>query len=191
MSNTEALITRLRNTPNWLREAFGDWKTATSVYDRAPFEAADALTAQAAELEAMRERLDFHVAFTREAQDLGMAAQRQVAEQAAQIEALKRWKSTHAPRIDALEGLLHAAQINAHAGREAIARLASEREANALLTSEVEALRADAERWRYAIAPGVDQSMRWLDVYEYWSGEDDFTAAIDAAMKAGKAVENT
>lgn len=48
MSDTTDLISRLRNTPNWLREAFGDWKTATSVYDRAPFEAADALTAQAA-----------------------------------------------------------------------------------------------------------------------------------------------
>jgi hypothetical protein len=37
------LIQRLRNTPNWQREAYADWKTGTAVYDRAPFEAADAL----------------------------------------------------------------------------------------------------------------------------------------------------
>ena len=37
------LIERLRNTPNWQRETFGAWKTATAIYDRAPFEAADAL----------------------------------------------------------------------------------------------------------------------------------------------------
>lgn len=36
-----ALVDRLRDTPNWQRETFGKWKTATSVYDRAPFEAAD------------------------------------------------------------------------------------------------------------------------------------------------------
>ena len=54
---------------------------------------------------------------------------------------LRRWKSTHAPRIEALEGLLHAAQMEAHAGREAVATLAGEREANALLTAEVDELR--------------------------------------------------
>ena len=37
------LIKRLRNTPNWLRETFGPYKEMTSHYDRAPFEAADAL----------------------------------------------------------------------------------------------------------------------------------------------------
>jgi hypothetical protein len=37
------LIQHLRNTPNWQREAYADWKTGTAVYDRAPFEAADAL----------------------------------------------------------------------------------------------------------------------------------------------------
>lgn len=54
---------------------------------------------------------------------------------------LSRWKSTHAPRLAALEGLLHTAQAEAHAGREAVATLASEREANARLTDEVERLR--------------------------------------------------
>ena len=60
---------------------------------------------------------------------------------AADYRELLRWKSTHAPRIEALEGLLHAAQREAHAGREAIATLASERAANALLTEEVDRLR--------------------------------------------------
>lgn len=57
---------------------------------------------------------------------------------------LRRWKSTHAPRLEALEGLLHAAQHEAHAGREAIAALASERAANAVLTDEVERLQSTA-----------------------------------------------
>lgn len=59
---------------------------------------------------------------------------------------LRRWKSTHAPRLAALEGLMHAAQHEAHAGREAVSTLASERAANALLTDEVERLRAAIAR---------------------------------------------
>lgn len=55
---------------------------------------------------------------------------------------LRRWKSTNAPRLDALEGLLRAAQSGAAAGREAIASLSSERAANAILTSEGELLAA-------------------------------------------------
>lgn len=63
---------------------------------------------------------------------------------------LMRWKSTHAPRLKALEGLWHAAQREANASREAVATLASERASNALLTDEVERLRGDvaAERDR-------------------------------------------
>lgn len=53
---------------------------------------------------------------------------------------LRRWKSTHAPRLEALEGMLKDAQLEAHAGREAIATLASERAANALLTERVQML---------------------------------------------------
>ena len=45
MSQHTELITRLRNTPNWQRESYGDWKNGTLFYDRAPFEAADALQA--------------------------------------------------------------------------------------------------------------------------------------------------
>ena len=63
---------------------------------------------------------------------------------------LMRWKSTHAPRLKALEGLWHAAQREANASREAVATLASERAANALLTDEVERLHGQMEtlgRW--------------------------------------------
>ena len=61
---------------------------------------------------------------------------------------LARWKSTHAPRIEALQGLKDHAQAEAAKGAEALASLASEREANAILTAEVEALRAEVERLR-------------------------------------------
>lgn len=58
----------------------------------------------------------------------------------AEVERLTRWKSTNAPRLEALEGLLATAQKEASAGKEAAASLASEREANAILTAEVERL---------------------------------------------------
>ena len=58
----------------------------------------------------------------------------------AEVERLTRWKSTNAPRLEALEGLLATAQKEASAGKEAAATLASEREANAILTAEVERL---------------------------------------------------
>lgn len=38
---SDDLVKRLRNTPNWLREGFNDWKDNVKRYDRAPFEAAD------------------------------------------------------------------------------------------------------------------------------------------------------
>ena len=56
---------------------------------------------------------------------------------------LKRWKSTNALRLEALQGLLEHAQIEAARGTEAIASLESERAANAILTDEIEALRAE------------------------------------------------
>ena len=62
--------------------------------------------------------------------------------QAAEITSLRRWKSTHAPRLAAFEAAHKTAQADAEAGREAAATLASERAANALLTDEVERLRA-------------------------------------------------
>lgn len=45
------LVKRLRNTPNWMREGFQDWKDNVRTYDRAPFEAADRIE----ELEAERD----------------------------------------------------------------------------------------------------------------------------------------
>lgn len=59
-----------------------------------------------------------------------------------ELQSLRRWRSTHGPRLTALEGLLVIAQAEAAKGREAVLSLASEREANAALTEEVEALRA-------------------------------------------------
>ena len=35
------LVKRMRDTPNWMREGFQDWKDNVRTYDRAPFEAAD------------------------------------------------------------------------------------------------------------------------------------------------------
>jgi hypothetical protein len=34
------IVVRLRDTPNWMRESFGHWKSCTKEYDRAPFDAA-------------------------------------------------------------------------------------------------------------------------------------------------------
>ena len=38
---SDDLKKRLRDTPNWMREGFQDWKDNVRTYDRAPFEAAD------------------------------------------------------------------------------------------------------------------------------------------------------
>lgn len=62
---------------------------------------------------------------------------------AERLRALARWKSTNAPRLEALEGLLQAARLEAAKGAEALATLESERAANAVLTQEVEHLRAE------------------------------------------------
>ena len=48
------LVDTLRNTPNWLRQDYGNWKDATSYYDRAPFDAADLIEQQAAEIARLR-----------------------------------------------------------------------------------------------------------------------------------------
>lgn len=71
---------------------------------------------------------------------------------------LRRWKGTHAPRLAALEGRLHAAQHEANAGREAIATLASERAANALLTERVQMLEAAEEGAKEALGVVVHES---------------------------------
>lgn len=62
---------------------------------------------------------------------------------AERLRALARWKSTNAPRLEALEGLLRAARQEAAKGAEAVSTLESERAVNAVLTQEVERLRAE------------------------------------------------
>lgn len=46
----------------------------------------------------------------------------------------------------------------------------------------LEAAERDAERWRYAIADGGNQSMNFIDIYDDWNGEDSFVDAFDAAI---------
>lgn len=84
---------------------------------------------------------------------------------------LLRWKSVHAPRLWALEGLLRQAQREAAAGREAIANLASldsERQANAMLTAEVERLTAECESWASAVRDMLqahDKGVQWIKLH--------------------------
>jgi hypothetical protein len=76
--------------------------------------------------------------FDRTCLDLQDYAGRMTAER----DALARWKSTHAPRLDAIQGLLDKYQKDAADGFEAITSLQSEREANAILTAERDVLQA-------------------------------------------------
>jgi hypothetical protein len=57
-----------------------------------------------------------------------------------EVQRLRRWKSTNAPRLDSLQGLLEHERREAALGVEARATLASERAANAILTDELDAL---------------------------------------------------
>ena len=54
---SDDLVKRLRNTPNWMREEYAHYKDGLRVFDRAPFEAADAIEAQAAEITLLRARI--------------------------------------------------------------------------------------------------------------------------------------
>ena len=47
---SDDLVKSLRNTPNWMREEYAHYKDGLKVFDRAPFEAAYALEAQAARI---------------------------------------------------------------------------------------------------------------------------------------------
>jgi hypothetical protein len=113
--------------------------------------AAELALAADAEIERMRAELNaMDKALRCEGWPLAARLERaeKLAAEGAELTDLKRWRSTNAPRLEALQGLLETAQREAAAGAEAIATLASEREANAILTGEVEALRKDAERYR-------------------------------------------
>jgi hypothetical protein len=104
----------------------------------------------------------------------------------AEVKELGRWKSTNAPRIEALEGLKNHYHELAERGVEANKTLASEREANAILTAENEALRA-----RVAELEKDASRYRWLrDIQKCWDFADsmflncsseEHDAAIDAA----------
>lgn len=70
---------------------------------------------------------------------------------------------------------------DAHNWQTTAGRMAAYRAIEQAVRKELESDARDAERWRFAVAPGLEQSMMWLDVYEDWDGSDDFAAAIDAA----------
>lgn len=55
---SDDLVKRLRNTPNWMREGFQDWKDNVRTYDRAPFEAADRIEELEAKLAKVVEAAD-------------------------------------------------------------------------------------------------------------------------------------
>ena len=88
----------------------------------------------------------------------------------AERDQLARWKSTNAPRLEALEGLLADARAEAAKGAEAISSLASEREANAILTAENDQLRAQVERLQSEVKPTIE------DNSQNWAGMDGATA---------------
>jgi chromosome segregation ATPase len=71
--------------------------------------------------------------------------QKTIDQAADEIDRLRRWKSTHAPRLEALEGLLKHEQLEAAKGAEAVASLDSEREANAILSDELDRLRVQCK----------------------------------------------
>ena len=54
MTDHPDIVDRLNNTPNWMRESYGSWKDCVLTYDRAPFEAAAEITRLRAEAEALR-----------------------------------------------------------------------------------------------------------------------------------------
>lgn len=54
------------------------------------------------------------------------------------------------------------------------------------LLDRLEKAEKDAARWNYAVEIGGNQTMNWLDVYDDWDGDGDFTAQIDRAMEASK-----
>jgi hypothetical protein len=123
----------------------------------------------------------------------GMGAERELAligqrdQLRAERNTLARWKSTNAPRIEALRGLKDKAQADAAKGAEAVLSLASERKANDILTSEVEALRAEVKMLQGAITEFC-QSHSWAA--GSWKAEPyikplfDITRAIKAAKEA-------
>lgn len=47
-------------------------------------------------------------------------------------------------------------------------------------------VKSNAERWRYAIADGGNQSMNFIDIFDDWDGDGSFVEAFDKARLAAK-----
>ena len=47
-------------------------------------------------------------------------------------------------------------------------------------------VKSNAERWRYAIANGGNQSMNFIDIFDDWDGDGSFVEAFDKARLADK-----
>lgn len=100
------------------------------------------------------------------------------AQSAADDAELRRWKSTNAPRLEALQGLLEHAQIEAAKGSEATASLASERAANAILTGENELLTTRVK----ALEDALRMALAELDELPVWSNTGHVCNAARAAL---------
>ena len=78
---SDDLLKRLRNTPNWMREEYAHYKDGLKVFDRAPFEAAYALEAQAAEITRLRAERNAEISARFKAEGEFSTMQRRIARQ--------------------------------------------------------------------------------------------------------------
>ena len=78
---SEDIVKRLRNTPNWMREEYAHYKDGLKVFDRAPFEAAYALEAQAAEITRLRAERNAEISARFKAEGEFSTMQRRIARQ--------------------------------------------------------------------------------------------------------------
>lgn len=163
MTDHTDIVERLNNTPNWMRESYGSWKDCVLTYDRAPFEAAAEITRLRAEAAELRSVM---IAAAEEIQ----------AHWPAHCDAEGYGPANLMRRLE--EGI--PSQYAYTAGD-------FER-----LRAEAEALRKDAERYRW-LRDGADDGewecfeSKWLIKHDvYGQGPADLDAAIDAAIDATK-----
>ena len=99
---------------------------------------------------------------------------------------LFRWKSTNAPRLEALQGLLDHERKVAADRYEAAVSIDSERQANAILTEEVQRLRHLLDT-RPAMNAGLTEAyVEWTASVYASDMVAARTSANDAAMKEQK-----